>query len=121
MEIHPGIVIHKIPANGGGGLIFALGIGSLFLLLVPSFLPLVGACLLAGFGVALLLRQLAPLPATQVAGAVPVFLVGAALALLTPTFGAFALACLAGGLGVAYLLNRASLSRRPVTIRSLAR
>ena len=120
MEIHPGIVIHKIPASGGGGLIFALGFAALFLLLVPSFLPVVAGCLVAGLALAVLLRRLAPFPATETGGAVPVFAAGTGLALLTPGFGGLALGCLAGGLAVAYALNRASMSRRPVSIRSLS-
>ena len=36
MDIHPGITMHRIPATGGGGLIFALGIAVLVLLSVPS-------------------------------------------------------------------------------------
>lgn len=122
MKIHPGIAIHKIPAEGAGGLIFALGLGALFLVSVPAFVPVVAACALGGLALALLLRQISPLPATQMAGAAPMFLIGLGLALtVSPGFRAFVLPCVAGGVGVAYLLNRASLSRRPVSIRSLAR
>jgi hypothetical protein len=48
MSPHSGIRIDSIPAEGGGGLIFALGIVALFLLAVPSFRPVVGACVAGG-------------------------------------------------------------------------
>lgn len=122
MNIHPGIAIHKIPAEGTGGLIFAVGLAALFLLSLPAFVPVFAACVLGGLALALLLRQIGPLPPTQMAGAVPMFLIGVGLALtVSPGFSAFVMPCVAGGVGVAYLLNRATLSRRPVSIRSLAR
>jgi hypothetical protein len=122
MNIHPGIAIHKIPAEGTGGLIFTLGLTALFLLSIPAFAPLLAACVLGGLALALLLHRIAPLPPTQMAGAAPMFLVGLGLALaVSPAFSALVAACVAGGLAVAYLLNRATLSRRPVSIRSLAR
>jgi hypothetical protein len=118
MDIHPGIMINRIPAQGTGGLIVALGFSALFLLSVPAFVPVVAACVLAGLGLALLRSQLAPLPPTDVAGAAPLFLVGVGLALLiAPAFSAMVVSCVTGGLAVAYLRNRSTLSRRPVSIR----
>lgn len=119
MAIHPGIAIHKIPAVGGGGLIFALGIGALFLLAVPSFAPVVAVCVLGGLGLAPILRWLTPVPATHVAGALPLFLVGLALALaVSPALSGLVSL---GGFLAALVLNRTAQARRPVSIRSLAR
>lgn len=118
MNNHPGIRIHGIPAEGTGGLIVALGFSVLFLLSVPSFLPIVAACVAGGIAVALVRAQLEPLPATQVSGAAPLFLAGVALTLLvSPAFSALVAACLTGGVVAAYALNRAALARRPVSIR----
>jgi hypothetical protein len=55
MSPHPGIRIDSIPAAGGGGLIFALGIVALFWLGVPSFRPVVAACIAGGLAFAPLL------------------------------------------------------------------
>ena len=118
MDHHPGIRIHGIPAEGTGGLIVALGFSALFLFSVPSFVPIVAACVVGGFALALVRTQLEPLPATQFSGAAPLFLAGMALTLLvSPAFSALVAACLTGGLVAAYVLNRATLSRRPVSIR----
>lgn len=48
MTPHRGILINRIPAEGVGGLIFALGMTAVFLLAVPSFRPLVGLSVLCG-------------------------------------------------------------------------
>lgn len=118
MQNHPGIRIHGIPAEGTGGLIVAVGFSVLFLLSVPSFAPIVAACVVGGFGLAFVRAQLEPLPATQLSGAAPLFLAGVALTLLvSPGFSALVAACLTGGVVAAYFLNRATLSRRPVSIR----
>jgi len=120
MDIHPGITMHSIPAAGTGGLIFALGIAALFLLQIPSFAPVVAACVLGGLAVAPLLRRLTPVPATNVAGALPLFLAGLGLALaVSPAFSALVAICAGGGFVAAFALNRASQARRPVSIRSL--
>ena len=118
MNHHPGIRIHGIPAEGTGGLIVALGFSALFLLSVPSFVPIVAACVVGGFGLAFVRAQLEPLPITQLSGALPLFLAGVALTLLvSPAFSALVAACLTGGLVAAYALNRATLSRHPISIR----
>jgi hypothetical protein len=51
MAPHPGIRIDQIPAAEGGGLIFAAGMVVIFMLAVPSFIPVVAAAV--GGGVAL--------------------------------------------------------------------
>jgi hypothetical protein len=118
MPIHPGIMINRIPAEGAGGLIFALGFGALFLISVPAFVPVVAACVLGGFSLALVRGHVAPVPPTDVGSAAPLFIVGAGLALLAfAGFPVLVAGCLTGGLGVAYLRNRAALSRRLVSIR----
>ena len=45
---HPGIRIDSIPVDGGGGLIFTLGMSALFLIGVPAFIPVVAACVAGG-------------------------------------------------------------------------
>jgi len=58
MYPHPGIRIDSIPAAGTGGLIFMLGMEALFLVGVPSFLPVAAACLVGGALVAPVLHRL---------------------------------------------------------------
>lgn len=57
MRVHPGIRIHRIPAEGGGGLIVAVGVPVLVLVALPSLLPVVGAALLGGVVLAYLLHR----------------------------------------------------------------
>ena len=45
---HAGILIDRIPAEEGGGLIFAAGTTAIFLIAFPTLLPLAGAALLGG-------------------------------------------------------------------------
>lgn len=45
---HSGIRIDRIPVEGGGGLIFAIGMMVLTVLAVPSIWPLVVFCLVGG-------------------------------------------------------------------------
>lgn len=45
---HSGIRIDHIPVEGGGGLIFAVGMMALTVLAVPSIWPLVAFCLVGG-------------------------------------------------------------------------
>jgi len=51
MAPHPGIRIDHIPVTDTGGLIFAAGMVVIFMLAVPSFIPVVAAAV--GGGVAL--------------------------------------------------------------------
>lgn len=48
MDTHRGILVHRIPAEGFGGLIFALGMASVTLVAAPALLPLAAFTLLAG-------------------------------------------------------------------------
>ena len=57
MQVHPGIRIHRIPAEGGGGLIFAAAIPVLVLLAMPGLLPVALAALLGGVILAPLLHR----------------------------------------------------------------
>jgi hypothetical protein len=57
MSPHRGILISRIPAEGVGGLIFALGTTAIFLLAVPAFRPIVAFCLLGGVALAAVLRR----------------------------------------------------------------
>lgn len=58
MEVHPGIRIHSIPAAGGGGLIFALGMVLLVLIAVPPLRPLAAVGLAGGVLLAPILHRL---------------------------------------------------------------
>jgi hypothetical protein len=48
MQPHPGIRIDRIPAQGGGGLIFAVGMVGIVLFAVPSLRPLFVVAVLGG-------------------------------------------------------------------------
>ncbi len=58
MDMHPGIRIDSIPAAGGGGLIFALGMAALVLLAVPALRPLALAAVGGGILLAPVLHRL---------------------------------------------------------------
>ena len=55
---HRGILIDRIPAEEGGGLIFVIGIVVLFLIGVPSMRPVVALAALGGILMAPLLYRL---------------------------------------------------------------
>jgi hypothetical protein len=57
MRVHPGIRINSIPAEGGGGLIFAAAIPVLVLLALPKLLPLAVASVVGGVVGAYLLHR----------------------------------------------------------------
>jgi hypothetical protein len=48
MNHHPGIRIDRIPADGAGGLIFALGMVALSWLALPGLRPVMILCVLGG-------------------------------------------------------------------------
>jgi hypothetical protein len=52
MEPHRGILIHRIPVEGAGGLIFALGMVLIALVGIPALRPLAALSLLAGVAAA---------------------------------------------------------------------
>lgn len=56
--LHAGIRIDRIPAEGGGGLIFAVGSAAIFLLAFPALLPIAGAALVCGIALAPVLHKL---------------------------------------------------------------
>lgn len=58
MTPHRGILTQRIPAEGAGGLIFALGTTVIFLLAAPGFRPLVGLCVLGGLLLAPILHRI---------------------------------------------------------------
>jgi hypothetical protein len=58
MSPHRGILISRIPAEGVGGAIFALGIAAVFLLAAPAFRPIVALCLVGGVLLAPVLHRL---------------------------------------------------------------
>lgn len=55
---HAGIRIDRIPAEGGGGLIFALGTVVVFLTAFPALVPIAAAALLGGIVLAPVLHRL---------------------------------------------------------------
>jgi hypothetical protein len=55
---HAGIRIDRIPAEEGGGLIFAVGTTVIFLIAFPALLPVLGAALVGGAALAPALRWL---------------------------------------------------------------
>jgi len=55
---HQGIRIDRIPAEGGGGLIFALGTVALFLISFPALRPVAAVALLGGLLLAPILHRL---------------------------------------------------------------
>lgn len=55
---HAGIRIDHIPAEGGGGLIFALGTVVIFLVAVPAFAPALALAVLGGLALAPVLHRL---------------------------------------------------------------
>ena len=58
MQPHPGIRINSIPAQGGGGLIFALGMVAIVLLGLPAVRPLAAVAVLGGVLLAPVLHRL---------------------------------------------------------------
>jgi hypothetical protein len=57
MRPHPGIQIHKIPAEGVGGLIFAVGMAMIVLIAIPAVRPLAAVAVLGGMALAPLLHK----------------------------------------------------------------
>jgi hypothetical protein len=55
---HAGIRIDRIPAEGAGGLIFAVGSVVIFLMAFPALRPIAAAALLGGMMLAPLLHRL---------------------------------------------------------------
>jgi hypothetical protein len=55
---HAGIRIDRIPAEEGGGLIFAVGTAFIFLLAFPALLPIVAAAAIGGLLLAPVLHRL---------------------------------------------------------------
>jgi hypothetical protein len=55
---HAGIRIDRIPAEGAGGLIFALGSVAIFLMAFPALRPIAGAAVVGGLLLAPVLHRL---------------------------------------------------------------
>jgi hypothetical protein len=55
---HAGIRIDRIPAEEGGGLIFAVGTAAIFLTAFPALLPVAGGALVGGVVLAPILHKL---------------------------------------------------------------
>jgi len=55
---HAGIRIDRIPAEEGGGLIFAVGMIAVFMIAIPGLLPVAGAALVGGIVLAPILHRI---------------------------------------------------------------
>jgi hypothetical protein len=55
---HQGIRIDHIPAEGGGGLIFAIGTAVIFLMAFPALQPIAAAAIVGGLLLAPVLHRL---------------------------------------------------------------
>jgi hypothetical protein len=55
---HAEIRIDRIPAEEGGGLIFAVGSAAIFLIAFPALLPIAAAALVGGIALAPVLHKL---------------------------------------------------------------
>ena len=67
---HPGITMHRLKVGGGfAGSIFAAGSVLIFLVGIPAFWVFLGLALVAGTGIALLLRRRKALEMVTIAGA----------------------------------------------------
>lgn len=55
---HAGIRIDQIPAEGGGGLIFAIGTAVIFLMAFPALRPIAAAAIVGGVLLAPVLHRL---------------------------------------------------------------
>lgn len=55
---HAGIRIDRIPAEEGGGLIFAIGTAAIFLVAFPPLVPVAAAAVLGGILMAPVLHRL---------------------------------------------------------------
>jgi hypothetical protein len=58
MRFHPGIQISRIPVEGGGGLIFAIGMVLIVVLAMPAVRPLALLSILGGVILAPVLHRL---------------------------------------------------------------
>jgi hypothetical protein len=67
---HPGITMHRLKVGGGvAGFIFAAGSVLMFLVGIPAFWVFLGLAIVAGTGIALLLRKRKALKLVTIAGA----------------------------------------------------
>jgi hypothetical protein len=58
MQVHPGIRINRIPADGMGGLIFAVAMAALPLLAIPALRPIALLGLIGGAVLAPILHKI---------------------------------------------------------------
>ena len=79
MTPHPGITMHKIPVEGGAGLLYVLGTIVVFLLALPQLAPLAAMGLAGGILLAPALYRWRARSLTGLSGGVVLFVAGAAL------------------------------------------
>lgn len=79
MTPHPGITMHKIPVEGGAGLLYVLGTIAVFLLALPQMAPLAAAGLAGGVLLAPVLYRWQARSLTSLRGGVVLFATAAAL------------------------------------------
>jgi hypothetical protein len=109
MTPHPGITMHKIPVEGGAGLLYVLGTMVVFLLAMPQMAPLAAVGLAGGLLLAPVLYRWRARSLTSLRGGLVLFAAGAALfvGLGNVTFRVLAVTSLvAGALFAEVLLRR---------------
>lgn len=79
MTPHPGITMHKIPVEGGAGLLYVLGTLVVFLLALPQLAPLAAAGLAGGVLLAPVLYRWQARSLTSLRGGIVLFTASAAL------------------------------------------
>jgi hypothetical protein len=79
MTPHPGITMHKIPVEGGAGLLYVLGTIAVFLLALPQLAPLAAAGLAGGVLLAPVLYRWQARSLTSLRGGIVMFVAAAVL------------------------------------------
>jgi hypothetical protein len=77
MTPHPGITMHKIPVEGGAGLLYVLGTIVMFLLALPQLAPLAALGLVGGVLLAPVLYRWRARSLTSLRGGLALFAAGA--------------------------------------------
>ena len=102
---HPGVRIDRIDAEGGGGLIFVLGITGLLLYTIPALVPVAAACLLAGLALAPAIHRLSPREVSAGDPLLALMVMGVSV-LAGASLGIIAGFCALGGIATAVGLAR---------------
>jgi hypothetical protein len=119
MTPHPGITMHKIPVEGGAGLLYVFGTLAVFLLALPQLAPLAAAGLAGGLVLAPVLYRWRARSLTSLRGGLVLFGAGAALflGLGNGAFRALALTAMVAGALFAEVLIRRSPTHPSIAVR----